>query len=82
MPSKYLAVVAFVILCAACGGDAGAGTPMEMASDPAVAASEGGMDRTADSRGVSLGAGSSLSAAPSGRDLWKGFSGLCGGDGH
>ena len=37
MPSKYLAAAAFVILCAACGGDAGAGTPMDMASDPAVA---------------------------------------------
>ena len=37
MPSKYLAIAAFVVLCAACGGDAGAGTPMDMASDPAVA---------------------------------------------
>ena len=37
MPSKYLAAAALVILCAACGGDAGAGTPMDMASDPAVA---------------------------------------------
>ena len=37
MPSKCLATAAFVILCAACGGDAGAGTPMDMASDPAVA---------------------------------------------
>ena len=36
MPSKYLAVAAFVVLCAACGGTAGAGTPMDMASDPAV----------------------------------------------
>ena len=36
MPSKYLAAAALVILCAACGGTAGAGTPMDMASDPAV----------------------------------------------
>ena len=36
MTSKHLVAVAFAILCAACGGDAGAGTPMDMASDPAV----------------------------------------------
>ena len=36
MPSKYLAAAALIILCAACGGAAEAGAPMDMASDPAV----------------------------------------------
>ena len=37
MPSKYLAAAALIILCAACGGAAEAGAPMDMASDPALA---------------------------------------------
>ena len=37
MPSKYLTAAALIIICAACGGSPGAGTPMDMASDPAVA---------------------------------------------
>ena len=37
MPSKYPAAAALIILCAACGGAAEAGAPMDMASDPAVA---------------------------------------------
>ena len=37
MPSKYLAAAALIVLCAACGGAAEAGAPMDMASDPAVA---------------------------------------------
>ena len=37
MPSKYPAAAALIILCAACGGGAEAGAPMDMASDPAVA---------------------------------------------
>ena len=36
MPSKYPVAAALIVLCAACGGGAEAGAPMDMASDPAV----------------------------------------------
>ena len=36
MPSKYPVTAALIVLCAACGGAAEAGAPMDMASDPAV----------------------------------------------
>ena len=36
MPSKYPVAAALIVLCAACGGAAEAGAPMDMASDPAV----------------------------------------------
>ena len=36
MPSKYPLAAALIVLCAACGGAAEAGAPMDMASDPAV----------------------------------------------
>ena len=37
MPSKYLVPATLVILCAACSDAGGAGAPMDMASDPALA---------------------------------------------
>ena len=37
MTSKHLVAATVVMLCAACGGMADAGAPMDMASDPAVA---------------------------------------------
>ena len=36
MPFKYPVAAALIVLCAACGGAAEAGAPMDMASDPAV----------------------------------------------
>ena len=36
MPSKFPVAAALIVLCAACGGAAEAGAPMDMASDPAV----------------------------------------------
>ena len=40
------------------------------------------IDRTADSKGVSLGDRSSIPVARSGRDLRQGVSGVCDSDGH
>jgi hypothetical protein len=37
MASKHFVAVAFVVFCAACGGTADAGAPVDMASDPALA---------------------------------------------
>ena len=41
-----------------------------------------GMDRAADSGGLSVGDGPSIPAARSGRNLWQGLPGLCEGDGR